>query len=72
MPSPEPPNLDDWLAYCNSCATNQPVRRAEEQDMKTGETYYEFVCMECHTVALTIVAANPGERDQRPPMSTRD
>jgi hypothetical protein len=56
------PDLTAWEAFCPSCKTYGSARRAQEGDVLSREEYFEFVCMECHTVLLTFQRAKVTER----------
>jgi hypothetical protein len=60
----EPPNLDGWEAWCNTCRKHRSLDRHEERDQGTGEAYIEYVCSECFSIVLNIHRANPDEREK--------
>lgn len=62
----DPPRLDGWKAYCDSCECHRTVHLCAERDMENGERYFEYVCDECFSILLSIHRANPLERNPRP------
>ena len=59
-----PPDLSDWLVYCNHCKEDRRVSQHMERDTETGEVYYEWTCRKCDTVLLTVTSAKPSERER--------
>jgi hypothetical protein len=56
------PDLTGWEAFCPWCEIYGAARRAQERDVLSRKEYFEFVCMECHTVLLTFQRAKVTER----------
>jgi hypothetical protein len=48
------PDLDGWEAYCENCDEFLGVRRSASSDDADGTEYFEFVCVDCSSVLLTI------------------
>ena len=67
MHVPDPPNLDGWLASCETCALARELKLMKEWDHGTDEVYYDYVCSECFSIVLNIHRANPSERERRSP-----
>lgn len=62
----DPPSLDGWKAYCDSCECHRAVHLCAERDMENGERDFEYVCDECFSILLSIHRPDPLERDPRP------
>jgi hypothetical protein len=56
------PDLTGWQAYCETCKEFRETRRAEDRDASTDEEYFEWVCLECHSILLTFERSDPAER----------
>jgi hypothetical protein len=63
MTNPPPPDLSDWLVYCNHCKEDRRVSRRIERDTEAGEVYHEWTCRKCDTALLRITRAKPSERE---------
>jgi hypothetical protein len=48
------PDLQGWEVYCDDCEAYRLVRRAKERDAVTGEEYYEFICVSCASILVSV------------------
>ena len=61
----DPPSLDGWQVWCETCSAPREVDVMKERDAGSGEVYYDYVCRECHSTVINIARANPSEREKR-------